>query len=103
MTQKTTSPTEDDESSPERPNVEKLAYSPSELLAAAPIGHTALYQELNSGRLPARKLGKSTVILAGDAKAWLTNLPHYDPAQAAKLSPQGKRRGKAAADGGGAS
>ena len=53
----------------------KGAYSVAEFMAFASIGRTKLYQEINEGRLKARKLGAKTVILASDAQAWLEALP----------------------------
>lgn len=38
-------------------------------------GRTKAYQELKSGRLRARKIGKRTVISEDDAEAWLLCLP----------------------------
>lgn len=53
----------------------KGAYSVNEFMSFASIGRTKLYQEINEGRLKARKLGAKTVILASDAEAWLNSLP----------------------------
>jgi excisionase family DNA binding protein len=39
------------------------------------IGRTKIYEELKSGRLRARKIGKHTVILEDDAENWLRRLP----------------------------
>ena len=38
-----------------------------------------IYQEIQSGRLRARKLGRRTLILAADLSAWLANLPLVKP------------------------
>ena len=53
----------------------KGAYSVAEFMSFACIGRTKMYQEINEGRLKARKLGAKTVILAADAEAWLNALP----------------------------
>jgi excisionase family DNA binding protein len=38
-------------------------------------GRTTAYQEIKSGRLRARKLGKRTLITEDDAEDWLQRLP----------------------------
>jgi excisionase family DNA binding protein len=38
-----------------------------------------IYQEIQAGRLRARKLGRRTLILAADLSAWLANLPLVKP------------------------
>jgi hypothetical protein len=38
-------------------------------------GRTTAYQEINSGRLRARKCGKRTIITDDDAEDWLLRLP----------------------------
>ena len=39
------------------------------------IGRTKAYEELKSGRLRGRKIGKRTIISQDDADAWLRQLP----------------------------
>jgi hypothetical protein len=39
------------------------------------IGRTKAYEELKSGRLRGRKLGKRTLICEDDAEDWLRRLP----------------------------
>jgi len=39
------------------------------------IGRTKAYEELKSGRLRGRKVGKRTIITDDDAEAWLQRLP----------------------------
>jgi hypothetical protein len=39
------------------------------------IGRTKAYEELRSGRLRGRKVGKRTIISQDDAEAWLRQLP----------------------------
>jgi hypothetical protein len=39
------------------------------------IGRTRAYEELRSGRLRGRKIGKRTIINQDDAEAWLQQLP----------------------------
>ena len=39
------------------------------------IGKTKAYSEVKAGRLKLRKIGTKTIILRGDAEAWLRALP----------------------------
>jgi hypothetical protein len=41
------------------------------------IGRTKAYEEINAGRLKARKAGKRTIIAEDDAEAWLHLLPAF--------------------------
>jgi hypothetical protein len=43
------------------------------------IGRTKTYEELNSGRLRGRKIGKRTIITEDDAEDWLRRLPAAEP------------------------
>jgi hypothetical protein len=49
------------------------------------IGRTKTYEEINAGRLKARKAGRRTIIAEEDAEEWLSNLPalHGDLDEAA--------------------
>ena len=53
----------------------QLAYSVTEACAVASIGRTSLYAAIRSGRLPAFKLGRRTLIMADDLKTLLATLP----------------------------
>ncbi len=53
------------------------AYSINEALSVIGCGRTHLYQELNAGRLKARKLGSKTVILEQDLEDYLNGLPRF--------------------------
>jgi len=39
------------------------------------VGRTTTYEEIKSGRLRARKIGKRTIISVDDAEEWLRHLP----------------------------
>jgi hypothetical protein len=39
------------------------------------ISETTTYKEINAGRLVARKIGRRTVILPDDERAWRESLP----------------------------
>jgi excisionase family DNA binding protein len=58
---------------------ETLAYSVPEACAVGGIGRTALYKAIQSGELRAVKRGRRTLILAGDLRYWLANLPSLVP------------------------
>ena len=47
---------------------DRLAYSIEEATEAANTGKTALYEALGSGKLPAHKRGRRTLILAADLR-----------------------------------
>jgi excisionase family DNA binding protein len=46
-------------------------------------GRTTVYEEINAGRLRARKIGRRTLILREDREAWLNSLPTIETAEAA--------------------
>jgi hypothetical protein len=41
------------------------------------IGRTKTYEEINAGRLKARKAGRRTIIAEDDAEEWLSLLPEF--------------------------
>jgi excisionase family DNA binding protein len=47
----------------------------NEACRAIGIGRTKLYEEINSGRISTRKLGKRTLILAKEIDRYLEALP----------------------------
>lgn len=55
----------------------KLSYTLDETCAAIGIGKTKCYQFLDSGALPAKKIGKRTIILGADLEEFLSNLEAY--------------------------
>jgi excisionase family DNA binding protein len=52
-------------------NTEKLAFSIDEAGQVSSVGRTLIYKEIAAGNLRATKVGRRTVILADDLKAWL--------------------------------
>lgn len=57
----------------------RTLYSVLEILEITGIGRTKLYQELNSGRLLAVKIGKRTCVTEASLEMWLSNLDGYLP------------------------
>lgn len=53
-----------------------LALGISAAARAAGIGRSTVFEEINAGRLKARKAGRRTLILKDDLAAWLASLPH---------------------------
>ena len=51
------------------------AYSVPQVMAKIGCGRDTLYKLIRDGKLPARKLGKKTLILASDLEAFLEALP----------------------------
>jgi hypothetical protein len=56
-------------------NPTKLALSIKDTSEATGLGPTKLWAEIREGRLRARKVGRRTVILPEDLRAWLESLP----------------------------
>lgn len=61
----------------------KLAYSEPAAAKLADIGRTKLREEIRSGRLTARRVGKRVIITATDLQTWLDSLPPVAPNAAA--------------------
>jgi excisionase family DNA binding protein len=59
--------------------IEVLAYSISEAVAATRISRATLYRAIANGLIPARKHGSRTLILANDLETWLSSLPVVKP------------------------
>ena len=53
----------------------KLAYSIGELAACGPVGRSTIYNAIAAGRLRARKIGRRTIVLDEDWRAFLTDAP----------------------------
>jgi excisionase family DNA binding protein len=52
-----------------------LAHSVEEAATRANCGRTTIYAAIKSGALKARKIGRRTIILNEDLRAWLASLP----------------------------
>lgn len=55
--------------------IRKLAYTITEVTDEIRLGRTKIYEEIASGNLIARKVGRRTLILSGDLERYLQNLP----------------------------
>ena len=55
-----------------------VANTVADVLRRVGISRTKFYQEINAGRLKARKIGSKTVVLEVDLQAYLDALPAYD-------------------------
>ena len=51
------------------------AFSITQVMARTGLGRDAIYREIREGRLPARKFGRRTLIVAADLKNFLESLP----------------------------
>jgi hypothetical protein len=63
-------------------NAAQEGFSLQEIAARNGCGLTKIYDEINAGRLRARKLGKRTIVFVADEAAWRAALPLY-PASSA--------------------
>ena len=52
-----------------------VAYSVEGVTKIVPCGKTTIFAAIKSGDLQARKMGRRTVILEQDLRAWLLSLP----------------------------
>ena len=59
------------------PQIQALTITEAKDRAAC--SRSMIYQEIQTGHLRARKLGRRTLILAADLSAWLANLPLVKP------------------------
>lgn len=60
-----------------------LAFSIETAAQVASVGRSSIYEELKAGRLKAKKVGRRTVILADDLRAWLEAMPAMGSSEAA--------------------
>jgi excisionase family DNA binding protein len=56
---------------------DRIGYSIEEFADLIGIGRSAVYKALRSGMLPARKIGKRTIIMAEDVEKYLTRVPFW--------------------------
>lgn len=56
-------------------NVVRSVFSVDEFCEWAGIGRTKAYAEMKAGKLPAKKVGRRTIILKPDAEQWRNSLP----------------------------
>jgi hypothetical protein len=61
--------------------VRQRAMSINQFCQRYDLGKTKTYEEINSGRLRARKAGKRTIITEDDAEDWLQHLPVIEAVQ----------------------
>jgi excisionase family DNA binding protein len=62
------------------PAADCAAYSIPEVMARVGVGRDKLYCLIREGKLPARKLGRKTLILASDLERFLESLPRLGAA-----------------------
>lgn len=60
---------------------DKLSLSVEEVQELSGLGRTQIYQLLNTGAIPAKKLGKRTLVLRSDLETFLASLESYPTAE----------------------
>jgi excisionase family DNA binding protein len=55
------------------------------------VGRSKIYEAIAAGELPARKLGRRTLILADDLRAWLEHLPKVTPPEPSRRARIGRK------------
>lgn len=78
-----------------RQNLPKRGLSLDEFCHLYGTGRTLAYEEIKTGRLRARKVGRRTVISRDDAESWLRQLPTIEPNDVSLAPPQPTGRKKA--------
>lgn len=63
--------------SKDEPTQHKIAYSVPEVARLISTGTTTVYKLINSGELPAKKLGDRTLILHDDLIRFMNDLPYF--------------------------
>jgi excisionase family DNA binding protein len=58
----------------------RAAYSIAETMALTGLGRDSIYKAIRAGHLPARKLGRRTLILFSDLQTFLETLPTMEAA-----------------------
>ena len=64
--------------------MQALVHTIADACAVARVGKTAIYEAINSGKLPARKQGRRTLIFADDLRRFLDALPLLVPAKSSQ-------------------
>lgn len=62
----------------------QLAYTINEMVEVGRTSRSKIYEDINAGKLRARKNGTRTIILHNDAVAYLEALPTYQPRAASQ-------------------
>lgn len=73
--------------------MDQLLLTVAQCCQIAAIGRTKFYELLAKGEIPARKLGKRTLIAASDLRTWVERLPSLEVSNtehASEKSPSGK-------------
>ena len=58
-------------------NNDEEVHTPKSFRKKYHCGNTKMYEEIDAGRLKAKKNGSSTLII--NARTWFQNLPDYEP------------------------
>jgi excisionase family DNA binding protein len=58
----------------------KAAYSVPEAMCVLGLCRDSVYKLIRSGKLPARKIGRRTIITVRDIEHFLASLPQIEPA-----------------------
>jgi len=56
---------------------QRSSWRPEEFAFKHSLCRAKIYQEISSGRLPAKKVGRSTIITEEGERIWLASLPAY--------------------------
>lgn len=56
-----------------------IVYTVEQAMKALGVGKSKLYEELNAGRIKAKKSGHRTLIPHASIQEWLANLPDFAP------------------------
>ena len=77
-------------------DLSNLAYSIGELADKGPIRRSSIYNQIAAGRLRARKIGRRTIILDEDWRAFFAGTPIVEPAKKAAglTAPSRRPRGR---------